>query len=164
MSGTQNAVTTIEDVVDVLAGSTAQTGAHTPERPALSDMPDPLGLGAPVEGHQPEYPVGTRRIYSDGRISVKTADGWIPEARVVLEQLVMPRPMRDGESARRKRGVPPWDNRPENLQLWRDGRPSRTPRRTPLAKNQKRRRWKAEVETAEQVIEILLDCLARSMR
>lgn len=129
-------------------------GAHT--LPRLSEIPDPLDLGPPTSSHLAIYPIGTRRIHADGRINVKTADGWRPEARVVLEREIG-RPLEHNEEARKRKGVKPWDNRPAGLQLWRDGHPSRTPRRR-QGPPRPRRAWKGEAIAAAEAATVIYSC------
>lgn len=131
-----------------------QQAAHSPS--SESEIPDPLDLGPPVTEHQAQYPVGTRRMGADGRINVKTAEGWRPEARLVLEREIG-RPLEANEEARKRKGVKPYDNRPENLQLWRDGHPSRTPRRRGQAKP-RRRAWKGEAIAAAEAAAAIYTC------
>jgi len=60
-----------------------------------------------------------------GYITVKCAGGlWESEGRLVVEK-VLGRMIWPEEEIRHKPGVPQWDNRLENLELWRNGRLAR---------------------------------------
>lgn len=113
----------------------------TGQLPLPGELPDPLGLGPLVEGRKREYPVGTRRLTAAGYITVKYGAGgtvlWENEARLVVEQR-LGRRLEPGEEVRHRDGVPRWDNRLEGLELWRNGRPARLPRKAPA----KRTNWK----------------------
>lgn len=89
-------------------------------------IPDPLGLGRPdlaIPGRRIPWDVGRRRVMATGYMMVKLADGLggstirVYEHRRVMEELVLSRPLRKGESARHRNGDT-LDNRPENLILY----------------------------------------------
>lgn len=119
----------------------SQGGFRTAQQQPL-EVPDPLGLGPPTMESRREFPIGTRRMTRSGYITVKTATGWESEARLVLDHH-LGRFLRSDEEARHRRGYPRWDNRLEALELWRNGRPVRIPRRTPRPRTNWKRLHKA---------------------
>lgn len=107
-------------------------------------IPDPLGLGRPsiaVAGERHPWELGTRRLMPNGYLYVKVDEHGAMklEARVVLEER-LGRELRKGESARFRNGDV-LDGRPENVVLYKNGRPvdlDDAMKRTP--KKRKRRR------------------------
>lgn len=106
-----------------------------PSRSALvkrlndGSIPDPLGLGRPdlaIPGRRIEWDVDRRRVMATGYMMVKVRAGdngntsgtvRVYEHRLVMEKLILHRPLKDGESARHRNGDT-LDNRPENLILY----------------------------------------------
>ena len=59
---------------------------------------------------------GTRRIMPNCYVLIKHKDKWVPEHRVVMEE-ILGRPLKKGESVHHKNGIR-HDNEPKNLELW----------------------------------------------
>lgn len=69
-----------------------------------------------------EHPIGTRTLWSNGYVGIKTANGTRPEHRVVMEAL-LGRPLLNRESVHHKNGDRA-DNGPGNLELWYRAQPA----------------------------------------
>jgi hypothetical protein len=62
------------------------------------------------------YPIGTVQVQGNGYARIKTANGWKPQHRVVMEER-LGRPLVSGENVHHLNGIR-HDNRDENLELW----------------------------------------------
>lgn len=88
-----------------------------------------------------------------GYITVKCAGGlWESEGRLVVEK-ILGRSIWPEEEIRHKPGVPQWDNRLEGLELWRNGRPARLPKRKTAKRTNWKRLYLAAIEVVERIDE-----------
>lgn len=104
-------------------GHRAEVLTMTPPPPVTSNA------GAASRGREffapslrQDHPIGTRTIWSNGYVGVKTENGTQPEHRLTMEKM-LGRSLVKGETVHHKNGRRS-DNRPENLELWYVGQPA----------------------------------------